>query len=117
MVLNLSYFVFEIWGKDVDKFRPERWLDEEGSVRSVPEFIPFGIGKVLFSYTRCHPRVTSPFGPFGVYIYRCVTDRMSYGAFPLPDSDSYSDSYTDSYEMNKGSTGTNSDGDSYGQLL
>ena len=40
-----------------------------------------------------------------------------YGAFPLPDSDSYSDSYTDFYEMNKGSTGTNSDGDSYGQLL
>ena len=40
-----------------------------------------------------------------------------YGAFPLPDSDSYSDSYTDSYEMNKGSTGTDSDGDSYGQLI
>ena len=39
------------------------------------------------------------------------------GAFPLPDSDSCSGSY----EMNKGSTGTDSDGysysDSYGQLL
>ena len=35
------------------------------------------------------------------------------GAFPLSDSDSF----TDSYEMNKGSTGTDSDGNSYGQLL
>ena len=43
------------------------------------------------------------------------------GAFSLPDSDSYSDSYIVSYEVNKGSTGTDSDGDSYrdpyGQLL
>ena len=31
---------------------------------------------------------------------------LTYGAFPLPDFD------TDSYEMNKGSTGSDSDGDS-----
>ena len=36
-----------------------------------------------------------------------------YGAFPLPDSDSN----TDSYERNKGSTETDFDGDSCGQLL
>ena len=63
----------------MDKFRPERWLDEGGRVRSVPEFIPFGIGKSLFSYTRCHPHVTSPFGPLVVYIYRCDTDRIREG--------------------------------------
>ena len=46
---------------------------------------------------------------------------QSDAAFPLPDSDSYSNSSTDSFEVNKGSTGTDSDGDSdgdsYGQLL
>ena len=35
------------------------------------------------------------------------------GAFPLPDSDSYSDYYTDSDSMQKCSTGTDSHGDSY----
>ena len=30
----------------MDKFRPERWLDEDGHVKSVPEFIPFSIGKL-----------------------------------------------------------------------
>ena len=46
--------------------------------------------------------------------------NAEYGALPLPDSDSYSDSYTDSYEVNKGSTGTDSNDSysvSYGQLL
>ena len=37
----------------------------------------------------------------------------SNGAFPLPDSDSYSDYCTDSDSMQKYSTGTNSYGDSY----
>ena len=37
----------------------------------------------------------------------------SYGAFPLPNSDSYADSC----RINKGSTGTNSDDDSYAELL
>ena len=40
-----------------------------------------------------------------------------YGAFQLPDSDSYSEFYTDSHEVNKGSTGADSNGDSYGHLL
>ena len=39
--------------------------------------------------------------------------HASNGAFPLPDSDSYSDYCTDSDSMQKCSTGTNSDGDSY----
>ena len=38
---------------------------------------------------------------------------LSDGAFPLPDSDSYSDYCTDSDSMQKGSTGTDSYGDSY----
>ena len=33
--------------------------------------------------------------------------------FPLPDSDSCVESYSNSYEINKGSTGTYSDDDSY----
>ena len=37
----------------------------------------------------------------------------AYGAFPLPDSDSYSDYCTDSDKMQKCSTGTDSYGDSY----
>ena len=37
----------------------------------------------------------------------------SYGAFPLPDSDSYSNYCTDSDSMQKCSTGTDSYGDSY----
>ena len=28
----------QVWGADVDTFRPERWLNEEGQVRIVPEF-------------------------------------------------------------------------------
>ena len=38
---------------------------------------------------------------------------VTYGAFPLPDSDSYSDYCTDSNSMQKCSTGTDSYGDSY----
>ena len=34
----------EIWG-DPDNFRPERWIDENGKLRSFPSFIPFGVGK------------------------------------------------------------------------
>ena len=44
------------------------------------------------------------------------TDRNGFnsnGAFPLADYYSYSNSY----EINKGSTGTNSDDDSYAELL
>ena len=35
------------------------------------------------------------------------------GVFPLPYPDSYADSDTDSYEINKGSTGTDSDDNYY----
>ena len=38
------YFVLQIWGDDVEAFRPDRWLDENGELRSIPEFIPFGLG-------------------------------------------------------------------------
>ena len=31
----------------MDKFRPERWLNEDGQVRTVPEFLPFGLGMWL----------------------------------------------------------------------
>ncbi|KAF5297441.1 hypothetical protein FQR65_LT01372 [Abscondita terminalis] len=34
----------EIWG-DPERFRPERFLDEQGKLISYPEFIPFGLGK------------------------------------------------------------------------
>ena len=37
-------YIFKIWGDDVDTFRPGRWFDENGHIRNVPEFIPFGIG-------------------------------------------------------------------------
>ena len=37
----------QLWGDDVDSFRPERWLNQDGTVRNVPEFIPFGTGKQL----------------------------------------------------------------------
>ena len=45
----------------------------------------------------------------------CLVVVISYGAFPLPDSDSdsYSDYCTDSDSMQKCSTGTDSYGDSY----
>ena len=43
----------QIWGDDVEAFRPERWLDENGELRSVPEFIPFGLGMMhLLLYTK-----------------------------------------------------------------
>ena len=38
---------------------------------------------------------------------------LDYGAFPLPDSNSYSNYCTNSDSMQKCSTGTNSYGDSY----
>ena len=43
----------------------------------------------------------------------CDSNHLN-GAFPLPDSDSYSDYCTDSDSMQRCSTGTNSYGDSYG---
>ena len=39
----------QVWGDDVDTFRPERWLNEEGQVRIVPEFLPFGLGMCLYN--------------------------------------------------------------------
>ena len=35
----------EIWGPDVDQFRPTRFLNPDGSVRHSEEFIPFSIGR------------------------------------------------------------------------
>ena len=35
----------EIWGPDVDQFRPTRFLNPDGSVRHPEEFIPFSIGR------------------------------------------------------------------------
>ncbi|KAF5300934.1 hypothetical protein FQR65_LT19305 [Abscondita terminalis] len=35
----------EIWG-DPERFRPERFLDEQGKLISYPEFIPFGLGLI-----------------------------------------------------------------------
>ena len=48
--LFASLHIFKIWGDDVDTFRPGRWFDENGDIRNVPEFIPFGIG--MFHYLR-----------------------------------------------------------------
>ena len=82
---QLVCFLFEIWGKDVDKFRPERWLDEEGRVRSVPEFIPFGIGKILFPCTRCHPYKTTRLMRLTLEACRWITNliltRVWFGNF------------------------------------
>ena len=44
---------------------------------------------------------------------RKLVFSVNNGAFPLPDSDSYSDYCTDSDSMQKCSTGTDSCGDSY----
>ena len=38
-------FSLQVWGEDVHSFKPERWLNEDGTVRNIPEFIPFCIGK------------------------------------------------------------------------
>ena len=63
----LSFYVFKIWGDDVDTFQPDRWFDETDEIRSVPEFIPFGIGmfRCLKSVRRrkclsgfCHHRLS-----------------------------------------------------------
>ena len=35
----------KIWGEDVEQFKPERWLDQDGKFQSRPEFIPFSIGE------------------------------------------------------------------------
>ena len=48
-LLQLIFYIFKIWGDDVDTFRPDRWFDENGHIRNVPEFIPFGIGMFHFS--------------------------------------------------------------------
>ena len=28
------------------KFRPDRWLDDDGKLRNIPEFLPFGLGRL-----------------------------------------------------------------------
>lgn len=35
----------EIWGPDADSFRPERFLDADGALRRIEEFIPFTMGR------------------------------------------------------------------------
>ena len=34
----------------MEAFRPDRWLDENGELRSIPEFIPFGLGMIFPEY-------------------------------------------------------------------
>ena len=39
----------------MEAFRPDRWLDENGELRSIPEFIPFGLGMIsLKLHTKSH---------------------------------------------------------------
>ena len=55
---------------------------------------------------------------FIYYAYNCTLHTETrYGVFPLPDSYSETYSVTDSDSMQKCSTGTDSDGHSYGQFL
>ena len=37
----------------MEAFRPDRWLDENGELRSIPEFIPFGLGMMSL---KLHPK-------------------------------------------------------------
>ena len=62
ILLHVTSFliILKIWGDDVDAFRPERWFDEAGELRIVPEFIPFGIGK--FHYFRSVARIWENLG-------------------------------------------------------
>ena len=42
--LDSSHNDPQVW-QDHNEFRPERWLDESGKLRSDPSYMPFGIGK------------------------------------------------------------------------
>ena len=60
------------------------------------------------NFLKNHQKATSVL-VFAFVQYRCTCN----GAFPLPDSDSYSDYCTDSDSMQKCSTGADSYADSY----
>ena len=51
----LLFYIFKIWGDDVETFRPGRWFDENGDIRNVPQFIPFGI--VMFHFLKSVGRI------------------------------------------------------------
>ena len=42
--LFASHYNPQAWG-DPEEFRPERFIDSEGKLKKIEEFIPFGIGK------------------------------------------------------------------------
>ena len=35
------------WGPDAELFRPERWIDDEGQLKTFDGYIPFGAGEKL----------------------------------------------------------------------
>ena len=47
IISNLSSVMFDkdVWGEDVDVFRPERFLDDSGRLRHVEQMIPFSVGR------------------------------------------------------------------------
>lgn len=47
IISNLSSVMFDkdIWGEDVDVFRPERFLDDSGNLKHFEQLIPFSVGR------------------------------------------------------------------------
>ena len=76
----------DIWG-DPDNFRPERWIGENGKLKSFPAFLPFSVGEwgcEIRSFL-CHVRTEFHVAIVSTYILRssniwCVWNHYDNGA-------------------------------------